>query len=103
MLCVLCACIARVTPERVMVCYVVTKIYEIKKSSKIGGLMLVSPRECYVFLREYQAVTQVTCYIHMGVSPIMPVEPKALCLLHTQPAQTGTHNTEPPQSRIEAL
>ena len=81
-------------------------LLKIKKSSKIGGLMLVAPKGCYsrcfLFFRNSWAVTLVTCYIHMGVSPTMPREPKALRLLHTQPAQTGTHNTEPPQSIIQA-
>ena len=57
--------------------------YEIKKPSKIGGLILVAPKEDAVYFRNFWAVSNVMRYIHMGVSPIMPVEPEALRLLHT--------------------
>ena len=80
--------------------------YEIKKPNKIKGLVMVVPKGCYSFLlclRNVMAVSFVSCYLHAGISPIMPREPEALRLLHTQQAQTGTHNTEPPQTAIQAL
>ena len=68
---------------------------------------MVAPKGCYCFSPQYfrnsWAVTFVMRYIHMGVSPITPTVPKGTRLLHTHPAQTGTHNTEPAQSRIEAF
>ena len=76
--------------------------YEIKKPNKIGGLVNSLPKRDKVFFVTSAAVSFVTRYLHTGVSPITPTVPKGTCLLHTLPPQTGTHNTEPAQSRIEA-
>jgi hypothetical protein len=60
------------------------------------------PKRDRVFFVTSAGVSWVTRYLHTGVSPIMPTVPKGTGGIHTQPAHTGTHNTEPAQSSAEA-
>ena len=74
----------------------------------LRGLLLFRSKGRLVLCQDFFCVTSapvsnVTHYLVTGVSPMMPTVRGFAVWLQAQTAHTGTHNTEPAQSLIQAF